>query len=164
MNNELVNELAKLTHKFKRYEYVECIYFIPTASVIDSSYNISFNIVIKSNVINDDLKNAIFNYNISSYKKEFEKNTNIKININIDESCYYNNMLDNSNTLLQKNAANDLFNSTILYDKSGKYSRIKKQIELNNSKYDYPWIFKYENCNNQDLALYNVYKLKLKRL
>ena len=158
MSDILVDELAKITYKFKKEENVECIYFLPAKSESENCYSIMINLITKSKCNNDHLLNSILNYNISKEKKEFETETNTKINITTDEACCYNNILDKKNSLMQKSAENDLFNATILYDKSGKYYRLKKQIDLRYQKLKLSWLFKYKDSIDIDLPLYNTYK------
>lgn len=158
MNEILVDELARITYKFKKEENVECIYLLPAKSESENCYSMMVNLIVKSNNNNKHLLNSVLNYNISKEKEEFENKSNTKISITTDLACCYNNIFDKKNSLMQKSAENDLFNATILYDKSGKYYRLKKQIDLRYKKLKLSWLFKYEDSINMDLPLYNKYK------
>lgn len=158
MNNTLVDELARIVYKFKKEENIECIYILPAKSKNEDCYNIMVNLIVKSNCENTHLLNSVHNYNISKEKNEVESNSNTKISITTDLASCYNNILDKQNTLMQKSAENDLYNGIILYDKSGKYYRLKKQIDLRSKKLKYSWLFKYENFIDIDLPIYNKYK------
>ena len=159
MNDILVDELARITYKFKKEENVECIYFLPFESN-NCDIDINFNIVIKSGKIDNRLLNLIFKYNIDMKKRNIENIANFKMSINIDESSYYNNMFDKKHSYMQKNAENDLHNAIILYDKSGKYNRLKKEISLKLNNNCDSWVNTYQNRYNNELPIYNIYKLK----
>lgn len=121
--NKLCNELAKILLDFKKDENVECIYFAPYKGLGKiRGYVLELTLIEKD--ANKDEK--IKEYNTSHQNEETLSELGVKIEIDIeDESKYPTIELDP--TQLKK--YNNLFNSVILFDRTGKYTRIKKQLE-----------------------------------
>ena len=138
--NSLCNALAKFVYLVRDYDNVECVCITPYDKTLE------LRIIIKTNSRNNKLYEDL-NRLISLC---FFNNKNIGYNINafLDYSCYYNNMFDKSNN--DYTAMIDLYNATILYDRSSKYGKLKNKVKsiinINDNKKNF----------DIDMPLYNI--------
>lgn len=133
---KLCDILARLTHKFQQDQFVECIYFTTYDRFEDSLYALELTLVIR----NLNLKKKKL---LEQYTKLLSKESSLrKYGIRI----YVHGSYAEKYTLFDLNpsevrASNDLFNSTILFDRTGEYTEIKdKQSKvkgINNLYFDY---------------------------
>lgn len=126
--NELCDMLAKLTYKLKQYEGIDCIYFAPYKNYGKFYEDIfSVTVVLNSKNIKSIIDGSYHFFTEDSYRK-----LGIKVNIDIsDSNCY------STSDLIPSICTNNLFNSTILFDRTGEYTRIKKQANPSNGYYYY---------------------------
>lgn len=158
INNEqrtnLVNEIASLIDRFKKDKDVECIYFAPYKD-LDDGYIVDFRIVIKGDC---DTKNKNFcKYNELYREHEYIRKFGMQIYIMFDHAPKYTILPLNPSEVIR---ANNLFNSVIFYDKTGEYSKIKKETEkylnITNSG-----VFEYENLAEIYPPIEELIKMKL---
>ena len=123
--NNLCNELAKLVTEFKEDETIECIYFAPYKgfdSTIDEVIELT---LVRNNETPEDKENTA--QRNSEYKEsEALKKFGIKIVIDHDNARKYCKMAVSKSEVSRNNC---LFNSTILFDRTGKYTKIKEVEE-----------------------------------
>lgn len=135
--NNLVNELVKLVSEFKQKENVECIYFAPYKGMEGISAGNILELVV---VINGQYRNIDFNqYNKKYETHDYIRKYGIRIYIAPDNHNKYTTMPLNPSEIKR---ANWLYNSSILFDKTGEYSQIKEKAEkygnmLNSNIYQY---------------------------
>lgn len=115
--NMLYNDIIKIVKNLKMHDSVECICVTP---FIDNT--VELKIIIKTRSVDDELNKKILKYN-----NLYAINSNdYKIRLLFDYSCYYNNMFDRNND--DDSIMIYLYNTTILYDKSGKYKKMQNTI------------------------------------
>lgn len=142
--NSLCNALAKFVYLVRDYDNVECVCITPYDKTLE------LRIIIKTNSRNDELYEDLNRLNNLCFLNN--KNMGYDINAFLDYSCFYNNMFDKSND--DYSTMIDLYNATILYDRSGKYGRLKNKVKsmiiidkmLNNNEKDF----------EIDMPLYNI--------
>lgn len=120
---KLCNELAQLTYELKQNKHVQCIYFAPYKDLGS----------IRGNVVNitvvSDLQIPIEidrQYQKRISRKEQLSQFGVKIYINTAQKDGYTYLPLNPS---ERKKGNDIFNSTILFDRTGKYTRIKEDTE-----------------------------------
>ena len=128
---KICDEIAKLVFEFKKDKKVECIYF----SVIDGYANIHGNVLtitlVKNKAYDDVEDRKIIEYN-DMYKGDdiFKKfGIRIFIEVDVDANCYTKLPMTRWEYLKFKH----IFNSVILYDKTGEYTKIKESTEKSES-------------------------------
>lgn len=135
--DNLVNELVKLVSEFRKKENVECIYFAPYKGMEGISAGNILELVV---VINGQYRNIDFNqYNKKYETHDYIRKYGIRIYISPDNHNKYTTMPLNPSEIKR---ANYLYNSSILFDKTGEYSQIKEKAEkhenmLNSNIYQY---------------------------
>lgn len=134
----LVDEIATLVAKMKKKQEVECIYF---AAYKGLGYGnvLDFTVVIKG--YSEKVKQEFSKYDKLFQEDDLIRKFGIKIYVNADDSRKYTTLPLNPSETLR---ANNLFNSVILYDKTGEYSKIRQEAQehadIPNSN-----VFEYEN-------------------
>lgn len=120
--DNLVDEIANLVASFKKNENVECIYFAPYKGLGHIKGNVlDFTVVIKG--YSKKIKQEFSKYDKLFQEDDLIRKFGIKIYVNFDDSRkYITSPLNPSETL----RANYLFNSVILFDRTGEYSEIKQ--------------------------------------
>lgn len=136
----LVNEMATLVAKMKKKQEVECIYFAPYKVLGYIKGNVlDFTMVIKG--YSEKVKQEFSKYDKLFQDDDLIRKFGIKIHVNADDSRKYATLPLNPSETLR---ANCLFNSVILFDRTGEYSKMKQEtqehVDIPNSN-----VFKYEN-------------------
>ena len=136
----LVNEIAVLVAKMKKKQEVECIYFAAYKGLGDIKGNVlDFTVVIKG--YSEKIKQEFPRYDKLFKDDDLIRKYGIKIHVNADDSRKYIILPLNPSETLR---ANNLFNSVILFDRTGEYSKIKQKaqeyMDIPNSN-----VFEYEN-------------------
>ena len=140
---KLCNNVANLVNHLKQFEDIECIYiasYIRYIRKTEPTLNIT---IVKKNPYNkDDVLNKIINFYKKMYQNEHNfKENGIKFSIEIDKSDKYNKLWLNPSELLRYNF---LFNSQIIYDRTGDYSKLKQIAETYKNETNLN-IYYYEN-------------------
>lgn len=117
-------ELARLVFVQKKDESVECIYFVPYKKSNDIGYSLSITIV------KDDSTKPFKDVELKEYsdmhkEQETVEKCGVEIDICLASSLEYVMASDE----LINSFCYDLFNSTILFDRYGKYYKIIKTIK-----------------------------------
>ena len=120
---KLCNELAQLTYKLKQNKHVECIYFAPYKDLGSIDGNVLNITVVLDTDIPDDLDKQ---YQQTISRKNQLNQFGIKIYINKSHKNGYTLFPINPSELKK---SNDIFNSVILFDRTGEYSKIKEQTQ-----------------------------------
>lgn len=121
---KLCNELAQLTFELKQSQHVQCVYFAPYKNFGNIRGNV-INITVVSNS-----ENPYIDIN-SQYQRRVSRKTQlnqfgVKIHIDVVSEYGYTYFPLNPS---ERNKGNDLFNSTILFDRTGEYTKIKEKTE-----------------------------------
>lgn len=120
----LCNELAQLTYALKQNKHVQCIYFAPFRSCCDPKEGDFVNLTV-----------VLDTYSIVGlglqYEKRISRNEQLSqfgVEINIREAHQegYTHLPLNPS---ERRKGNDIFNSTILFDRTGEYTKIKETTE-----------------------------------
>lgn len=120
----LCNELAEITYELKQNKHVECIYFAPYKNLGS----------IRGYVVNIT---AVFDSedNFEELDKQYQKRISRKNQLSkFGVKIYINTTSKNGYTHLpvkpsEREKGNDIFNSTILFDRTGEYTKIKEITE-----------------------------------
>lgn len=119
-NQQLCKELGRLVRKFKQDEKIECIYFGCYKGLGGIGGNV-LELTLVANEIKEELKNKIKRMNTEIYEQESSiRSLGVKLYIDLDNSNQYT-------APFNIKSANALFNSTILYDKDGKFFHLMEQ-------------------------------------
>lgn len=135
---KLCNELAKLTYELKQNKHVECIYFAPFKNFGDEKGNIIDITVVSDELLDVDLDKQ-YKHRVSK-RKQLES-FGVKIIIDNVSKDGYTHMPVNPS---ERRKGNDIFNSTILFDRTGEYTKIKEKTE-NIGVGKHSRLFYYEN-------------------
>lgn len=122
---ELCNELARLTLQFRKDKNVECIYFAPYRGLGEIKGNVLEITIVRVISENDNFDEELDKYNSRHQEHDSVRKFGFKIFLDAADTQNY--------TILDLNPAdsarsNDIMNSTILYDKSGIFTKIKEKI------------------------------------
>ncbi len=124
--NNLCNQLASIIFDLKQDKNIECIYFVPYTNLGKNHSNTLELTLIKNGFIEIEDEEIIKEYN-RIYKSDYYlNNLGIKLYFSIDTSNYYKNIPFN---LSEIRKVNKLFNSTILFDRTKEYIKLKKLIK-----------------------------------
>lgn len=123
--DKLCSELARLTFEFRKDKSIECIYCAPYKGLGSIVGNVLEVTLVRDGIGDNDLDEKIKEYNLSHQEHDFIREFGFKIFLDTDKAIKYTIMDLNSSESVR---SNHLMNSTILYDGSGKYTKIKKQI------------------------------------
>lgn len=134
----LCSELAKLTSEFKKDETIECIYLCPYIG-IDRDKSATLELTLVSEGLHNKI--TIENYNQLYKNMESLEKFGVKIYVVVDNKNKYTISAMSRSELAR---TNDLFNSTILFDRTGKYTKIKEYAQTKLSKKS-SHIYNYEN-------------------
>lgn len=135
--NNLCQELAKLVFEFKKNNGVECIYFIPFKEFGKIRDNVLEVTLVMQSVNDTDVNTDITKRNRFYLEEESLKKFGVKIFVDTDIAHKYT-VIDLNPSEVKR--SNSLFNSTILFDRYGKYTELKGQ-----KKQDGVIIFHYKN-------------------
>ena len=127
--NNLSKELAKITFNLMGNESVECIYFIPYVSLDENEETTIYVTIVGDYAHLGDLEQRLSEYNVLHQSQECVDKYTSKIELSVDDSRNYTSTAASPAELARLNY---LSNSTILYDKTGKCTRIKKKAEKRN--------------------------------
>ena len=123
----LCNYLAKSVFNLKKDDAVQCIYFAPYENLGDiKGRTIKITIVVKDRLELE--KQTIYgseSKKISAYEQD-RKDYGFKIYTCVDRSSSYTAFPLNPSRIIRRN---HLLNSTILFDRTGEYTRIKKAVD-----------------------------------
>lgn len=121
----LVNEIAALVTKMKKKQEVECIYFASYKGLGYIKGNVlDFTVVIKG--YSEKVKQEFSKYDKLFQDDDLIRKFGIKIHVNADDSRKYITLPLNPSETLR---ANCLFNSVILFDRTGEYSKMKQEAQ-----------------------------------
>ena len=120
--NNLCQELAKLVFELKKDNDVECIYFVPYIGLGDIRGNVLEVTLVKQS--DNDVNNDIAERNRFYFEEESLRKFGVKIFIDTDVAHKYTFIDLNPS---EATRSNSLFNSTILFDRYGKYTELKGQ-------------------------------------
>lgn len=121
----LCEELARLVCKLRKDESVECIYFVPYKKVEGVGYCLSITIV------RDDSMNPFKDVELREYSDMHEERKLLE-KYGVEISTYLASSLEYvmvSEELINASCY-DLFNSTIIFDRTGKYFKIIDNLNL----------------------------------
>ncbi len=136
--DKLCDELARLIFEFKKDENVKCIYFTPFVNLDNTDSGVIDITIVRD--INDDYDEQLKKYNLSYQSKENIADYGVKICLYSDTDSKYTHMDLNPSDVLRRDF---IKKSTILYDESGKFRKIKEQYKnkINNEKdYDHNYL------------------------
>lgn len=123
-NQQLCKELGRLVYKFKQNEKIECIYFGCYKGLGGIVGNV-LELTLVADEVTDELRDKIKSMNSKIYGQENSiKNLGVKLYIDLDNSNKYTVLPLNPSSIKSTNA---LFNSTILYDKDGKFFHLMEK-------------------------------------
>lgn len=129
--NKLCDILAKIVHSLKQCNNTDCIYFAPYKNYGSINENILIITVVKSDFyfeMTETVKNL---YDKFLNSKDIVSTLGVEICIGVDDREYYiSEDLEKNNKIKKSN--NNLFNSTILFDRTGEYTKIKETLNKNN--------------------------------
>lgn len=133
----LVNKIATLVAEMKIKQEVECIYFAAYKGLGNIRGNVlDFTVVIRG--YSEKIKQEFSKYDKLFQDHDLIRKFGIKIYVNTDYSQRYITLP------LNPLPSSCLFNSVILFDRTGEYSKIKqevqKYVDISNSN-----VFEYEN-------------------
>lgn len=120
---KLCNELAQLTYEIRQNKHVQCIYFAPYKDLGSIKGNV-VNITVVSDLQMPPEFDIQYRKRIS--RKEQLNQFGVKIYINHAHKDGYTDMPINPS---ERSKGNDIFNSTILFDRTGAYTKIKEDTE-----------------------------------
>lgn len=120
--NNLCQELAKLVFELKKDNEVECIYFVPYIGLGVIRGNVLEVTLVKQS--DNDVNNDIAERNRFYFEEESLRKFGVKIFIDTDVAHKYT-FIDLNPSEMRR--SNSLFNSTILFDRYGKYTELKGQ-------------------------------------
>lgn len=132
--NELCDILARLTCRFKQDESVECIYFAPYTRFGDINDPVISLTIVRKGIILEESKKIVENYNRFFLKDSNFKKLGVKISIDVDSARYYTTLDLNPS---EERRTNLLFNSSILFDRTGEYTKIQEQATEGTGCYHY---------------------------
>ena len=145
----LCDELANIVHDLKNNTNIEAItmfyYKKLDKNYVTNSERIRINIIIK--FIDDSVINRIEELN-KLYRKS---NLGVKLLFSYQFNDLYED-LDHYKLL------NDLYNSTILFDRNGKYNNIKNILKISSEEEYKSWLYNYKNAIDTDLPIHNIRK------
>ncbi len=116
-------ELARLVFELRKDESVECIYFAPFKNLGDITGYVLDITIVRNNFIQKEDTEEFEEYN-NRHQEEMLRKYGIKIYMHTNASQDYTFFADTI-----PNTCYDLFQSTILYDATGKYRKIKQTIK-----------------------------------
>lgn len=152
----LVNEIATLVARFKKEQEVECIYFAPYKGLGKISGNVLELIIVTKGDL-DEISKGFCEYNSIHQEHDLIRNFGVKIYVMFDDVRKYTSLPLNPSEVIR---GNNLFNSVILYDKNGEYSKIKQEaqehLNIPNSG-----VFEYENLAEIYPPIQELIKMKL---
>lgn len=119
----LCNELAQLTYELKQNEHVQCIYFAPYKNLGSIRGNV-VNITVVSDLQVPMEFDSQYQRRVS--RKEQLSQFGVKIYIDTMQEEGYTHLPLNPS---ERKKGNDIFNSTILFDRTGEYTKIKEVTE-----------------------------------
>lgn len=166
LNNEqrkcLTDELAKLVHEYQSDNSVECIYFgvydfLGRKELFDDPWcTLQVTVVRNKNVekdssLDDDSSMPKFNKLYNS--KEAVKKYGVFIHVSYGYDTQYS--IEKENDYM-----NTLFNSIIIFDRTGKYNQIKENAEEKYRSGNDENIYYYENAVQIEPPLEYPYKEK----
>lgn len=123
--NKLCTELARLVSELRKNNNVECIYYKTFIGLLGYGKNVlDVGVICQGNVEKED-KECARGY--EHYTEEHNlREYGVKIHIFMDNANLYTaTALNEAETIRQI----DLFNSTILFDRTGKYTEIKEKLQ-----------------------------------
>ena len=123
--DKLCSELARLTFELRKDKRIKCIYFAPFEGLGSISGNFLEVTLVRDGNEYDDLEEKIKEDNISYQAHGFIQKCGFRILLNTDEAVRYATINLNPS---ESESINNLMHSTILYDESGKFIKIKEQI------------------------------------
>lgn len=134
---KLCNELARLILKFRENKSIKCVYFIPCKLPGSISDNVLEVTLVRDGEA-DDLNEKLKEYNSSHQEYSFIKEFGFEIFLVLDDAKKYS-IIDLNPSEVRRSI--NLMNSTILYDESGEFTKIKEQatkaFKDNNGVYFY---------------------------
>ena len=122
--NELCYEIARLVMKFKKEKNVECIYITTSLNSGDIKGNVLNLTVVEQGWADEARKQKLERWNRMYQKNDFIRKLGFRIYIDTDNAEKYTTFALNPSEIARNQY---LFNGTILFEQSGKYSRIKQQ-------------------------------------
>lgn len=127
--NKLCVELARLVVEYKKDENVKCIYFAPYKGLGKiRGYVLELTLIKKDSIVDEKIKQ----YNESHQTEDYLREFGVKIDVEVEDEKKYT-ITDFNLSEIKK--CNNLFNSTILFDRTGKYTKIKERLQqIGNNK------------------------------
>ncbi len=130
----LCSELAKLMYEFKKIENVECIYFTSYTSLDAHSVPLLILTLVTSQIKDIDFELKFYEL-VSKcnllYGLKYLERFGLHLYTNIDSNDKYS-IFDITPEEIK--STNDLFNATILFDRTGVYTAIKRHAEEQREK------------------------------
>ena len=149
--NNLINELSLIVFKLKKFTDVEGITMFPHKQM--KNKNMINNDIIKINIIinnyDEEILNTIDQLNKLYQSPNLKNKLGCKIIVTCNSAILYRKIDDYP---FSRNILKELYNYTILYDKSGEFCNIQEEIKTNNE------INEYINTLDCKLSLYNLRK------
>ena len=138
--NELCYEIARLLLKFKKDQNVECIYFAPYSEFGDIKGNVLILTIVKQGWSDQASEQQFEAWNRMYQKEYFARKLGFSIYVDVDNAEEFTSFALNPSEVKRNQ---DLFNSTILFDKTGEYSKMSQRVrdifisDPYNSPYDF---------------------------
>lgn len=123
--DKLCNELAKLLFEFRKNENIECIYYRTFIWMLGFGKNVLDIVLVNKENIEEEDKECVRGYEHYT-DEQCLKEFGVKIHVCMDNANLYTTIALNKDEIIRQN---ELFNSTILFDKTRKYSKIKENAK-----------------------------------
>lgn len=120
---KLCEELGRLVFEYRKNDDIECIYFAPYINLGEIEGNVIQVTIVGKRSIEETLKQDIGEYNSKHQGQETVTNFGVKIHLETDWDEKYTMIALNPSERLR---CKYLFNSVILFDKNGKYTKLKE--------------------------------------
>ena len=117
--------LAKIALEFKKDENVECIYYAAYNGFRKISGDVLEITIVRKDTKEESISESIKKYN-NLYNQDSLNKFGLRICVDIDYEDKYT-IIDLNSSEVRR--SNNLFNSTILFDRTGKYKEIQEQTK-----------------------------------
>ena len=121
----LCYEIARLLLKFRKNQKMDCIYFTPYSGIGETDENVLKLTLVERGLIGEERKKQIEMWNRMYEKSDSVKKLGFKIHLDLDEAYKYT-VVDTKRNIKRGKV---LLNSTILFDATGEYKRLQKDLK-----------------------------------
>lgn len=127
-------ELARIIFEVKKQKNVECIYFTPCKNFGDIVGNVLEITIVTSGQFQNKDREKFDDYNALHLKEEMLKKYGVKIHVDFDFNRGYTPFPLNPSEI---QCRYNLFNSTVLFDRTGEYVEIIKHMNQEDEMISY---------------------------